>query len=61
MVTTCETFATESRGSPDASDGNSTFPGAATRRRFDVSATTTTVCSRLRLNASAWTTTTGRR
>ena len=60
-ATIWETFATESFGSPVRSAGSVTFPGAAAHRRLLVSGTTTTVPRRLALNASPWTTTTGRR
>lgn len=60
-VTICETLATESFGNPVRSAGISTLPGAAAQRRLLVSGTTTTVAIRLALNASPWTTITGRR
>ncbi len=40
---TCDTTATESLPSPDASTGNSTLPGNASSATFDVSDTTRTV------------------
>ena len=60
-VTTCEVLATESFRNPESLAGTSTLPGASTSRRFAVRTTAITVRMRLRLNASLWTITTGRR
>lgn len=61
MVMSCETFATESLGRPEALAGTNALPGASNSRRFELSSTAITVWMRLRLNAFAWTTITGRR
>jgi hypothetical protein len=61
MATICETFATESRGSPVASEDSAAFPGAPASSRLDVRGTQTTVAIRLWLNAFPWTMRTGRR
>jgi hypothetical protein len=58
---TAETFAEESRARPVALAGRKTFPGMAAVLVFDVRTTTMVVFTRLALNASAWTTRTGRR
>ncbi len=60
-VTICETFTTESLGSPDSPALRRRFPGAASRERFEVRATAMTVFIRLRLKSSEERTTTGRR
>src|SRR5439155_27023824 len=60
-VTSCETLATESLGSPVAFEARSTLPGASAQRRLLVRGAQTTVAIRLRLNESPYTTTTGRR
>jgi len=60
-VTSWETLATDSFGSPVALGGSRTFPGAVAHFRLLVKGTQTTVAIRLRLSASPWTTTTGRR
>ena len=60
-VTTWDTFATESFGSPDALVDTSTLPGASINRRFAVKTTAITVRMRLRLKASPETIRTGRR
>src|SRR5665648_132265 len=51
-VTSCETFATESLGSPVAFAESRTLPGASAQRVLLVRATHTTVAIRLRLNES---------
>jgi len=56
-----ETLATESLGRPVARAGRRTFPGASAQRRLLVNGTQTTVLTRLRFNASPWTTSTGLR
>ncbi len=60
-VTTCETFATESFGSPVAPAESSTLPGASAQTRLLVSGTQTTVAILLRFSASPCTITTGLR
>ena len=60
-VTSWVAFATESLGSPEACAVSSTQPGASAHPRLLVNGTQTTVLRRLRLRASLWTTTTGRR
>ncbi len=60
-VISCDTFTTESRGKPESRAGNRTFPGAPASARLLVMTATMTVWIRLWLNASAWTTRTGRR
>jgi hypothetical protein len=57
----CETFATESLGSPVVRAGRSTLPGASAQARTLVKGTQTTVLMRLRFSASPWTTNTGLR
>jgi hypothetical protein len=57
----CEVLATESLGRPVLLAGKSTLPGASAHKRLLVNGTQTTVRTRLRLSASPWTTTTGRR
>ncbi len=52
---------TESRESLLTRFESGMFPGAAARSMLEVSAATTTVAIRLRLKASDWTTSTGRR
>ena len=59
--TICETFATESFERPVLFAGSSTFPGASAHVKLLVNGTQTTVATRLLLNASSWTTRTGRR
>src|ERR1035438_7197540 len=59
-VTICDTFATESLGSPVRRAPRATFPGASAQRRLLVSGTHTTVEIRLRFKASPCTTATGR-
>ena len=60
-VTIWLTFTTESRSKPALAAARATLPGAAASLRFDVIATAVTVLIRERLNASAETTSTGRR
>jgi hypothetical protein len=60
-VTICDTFTTESSGSPVSEAETKTFPGAVASRRFLVMAATITVAIRLAVNASAWMIRTGRR
>lgn len=60
-VMTCDTFATESFGSPVLPDRSSTLPGASAHARLLVSGTQTTVASLLRFSGSPCTMTTGRR
>jgi hypothetical protein len=60
-VTTCDTLATESFGSPVCRDGANTFPGASRSRKLEVSTTAMTVWMRLLLKSSLWMTTSGRR
>ena len=55
------TFATDGRGSPVSRPDRATLPGVDDHLRLLVRGTQTTVRSALRLNASDWTTTTGRR
>jgi hypothetical protein len=55
-----ETLTTDSLDKPLLRGDSATFPGAAAKRTFELSATTTTVPIRLRLNTSDCTTTTGR-
>lgn len=57
----CDTFATESFGSPVLRDRSATFPGAFAHRKLLVKGTQITVAMPLRLKASPCTTTTGRR
>ena len=52
---------TESLPNPTESAGTTKLPGASASAMFDETATTVTVLIRLALNASAETTTTGRR
>ena len=60
-VTSCDTFATESRSNPVCFALRSTFPGATDQRRLLVRATHTTVAIWLWFSGSDCTTTTGRR
>src|SRR6185503_13320295 len=60
-LTIWETFATDSFGSPVNRTGSRTLPGALAHLVLLVSGTQTTVASRLRLNESPCTTTTGLR
>ena len=60
-VMICDAFTTESFGRPVARAGRSTLPGASAQRRLLVSGTQTMVLKRLRLSASPWTISTGRR
>ena len=60
-VMTWLTFTTQSRSRPAVPAASATLPGAADSRRFDVIVATVTVLIRERLNASAETTSTGRR
>src|SRR5206468_11771804 len=60
-ATICETFATDSLGSPVALCDSSTLPGAFAHFTLLVSGTHTTVAMRLLLMASPCTTTRGRR
>lgn len=61
MEMTSEAFATESCGRLVAFDVRSTLPGTVDHFVFVVSGTHTTVAIRLRLKASLWMMTTGRR
>jgi hypothetical protein len=61
IVTSWDTLATDSFASPVTRADRRTFPGASAHRRLLVSGTQTAVAIRLRLSASPWTTTTGRR
>jgi hypothetical protein len=60
-VTSCETFATESWGSPVIRAPRSAFRGASVHRRLLVRGTQSTVAIRLRFRTSPWMTMTGRR
>ena len=60
-VTSCDTFATESRSNPVCFALRSTLPGATDQRRLLVRATHTTVAIWLWFSGSDCTTTTGRR
>jgi hypothetical protein len=60
-VRSCDTFATESFGSPVVRAESRTFPGAKAHFRLLVRRTHTTVAMRLWFSASLWTTTTGLR
>lgn len=56
-----ETLTTEFFGRPEIRLERRTLPGASERARLDVITATTTVRMLLWLNASGWTTSTGRR
>ncbi|CUS04070.2 protein of unknown function [Candidatus Promineifilum breve] len=59
-VRSCDTFTTESRGSPLCFGLTSKFPGELERRRLEVIDSTATVLMALALKVSDWMTSTGR-